>query len=44
MDRMERTQRLNEEGEERVMSRFLEESARSTERLVGQLFEGLKSF
>ena len=43
MDRMERTQRLNEEREERAMSRFLEESARSTERLAGQIFAGLRS-
>ena len=43
MDRMEETQRLNEEREERVMSKFLEESARSTERLAGQLFAGFRS-
>lgn len=43
MERMERTQRLNEEREERIMTAFLQESARSTERLVGQLFEGLRS-
>lgn len=43
MERMEGTLRLNEEREERIMTTFLQESARSTERLVGQLFEGLRS-
>ncbi|KAK7160658.1 hypothetical protein R3I93_008348 [Phoxinus phoxinus] len=43
LDRIEQHQERNQQRDEMLLSRFLEESTRSTERLLGQVFDGLRS-
>ncbi|XP_073727013.1 uncharacterized protein [Misgurnus anguillicaudatus] len=42
LDRIEQHQERNQQRDEMLLSRFLEESTRSTKRLLGQMFEGLR--
>ncbi len=42
LDRIEQHQERNQQRDEMLFTKFLEESTRSTERLVGQIFEGLR--